>query len=110
MGNQVFPPANSFSHNVAVGLELHPRVGKIISRAHNKTKHTEGNRRPNMENLSHSYDHFEVIIFIGLPIITLSNKENKDEEFLSFLHLSIGLFLSDASVLTPKPWKTLTWY
>lgn len=42
--------------------------------------------------------------------ITVSNKENKDEEFLSFLCLSFGLFLSDVSVLTPKPWKTLTCY
>lgn len=44
---------------------------------------------------------------ICLSIITVNNKENKDEEFLSFRCLSIGLFLSDLSVLTPKPWKTL---
>lgn len=40
---------------------------------------------------------------ICLSIITVNNKENKDEEFLSFLQLSIGLFLSGVSVLTPNP-------
>lgn len=40
---------------------------------------------------------------ICLSIIMVNNKENKDEEFLSFLHLSVGLFLSDVSVLTPNP-------
>lgn len=37
---------------------------------------------------------------ISLSIITVNNKENKDEEFLSFLQISTGLFLSDVSVLT----------
>lgn len=40
---------------------------------------------------------------ICLSIITVNNNEKKDEEFLSFLQFSIGLFLSGVSVLTPNP-------
>lgn len=40
---------------------------------------------------------------IFLSTIMVNNKENKDEEFLSFLCLSVGLFFSGVSGLTPNP-------
>lgn len=49
--------------------------------------------------LSHYHDHrdhYKVLYYLFYPLF--NNKENKDEEFLSFLHLSIGLFLSVVSV------------
>lgn len=86
------------------GSELHLRVGKWSTEP--KKIHTEQKIRAIMENLSHNHrhhNHHELFYHLFM----VRNKENKDEEFLSFLCLSFGLFLSDVSVLTPKPWKTL---
>lgn len=86
------------------GRELRLGVGKMINWAQKWNKHTEENIRANMENLSHYYDHHDRFYIICWSIITVNNKENKkNEEFLSFVQLSIGLFLSGVSDLTTNP-------
>lgn len=100
------------------GLELPLRVGKTINWARKKkgkTKRTEQNTKPYMENLSQVF-HFTFFHFFFSPsnifswsIITFNkvNKQIKQQEFLSFLQTFYwSLSLCCLCQNHNEPWKT----